>query len=243
MRQSIAHVRTSAAVMLLAVLLAGCGEDDEKKDSGEGRKQPTSNGIAEMEPERALRAAIRAHRKKKVVYEGRLLEYFPVGLRAFNVTLSATARRCEFRLSSDDLGAVTTRVIDEVRYTKASARAMSELYQIPNSAVGLLSNRWLKETAEDFRCNPVKRVTQGVDLTSCLPGPEGEVGGTPSVVVRCQFNATEYRFHIAATGKPLVLWLEQDVTSGDDLELVAHGSRIRIPPPPARDVVDTEALQ
>jgi hypothetical protein len=235
-----------AVLLLLAVGLAGCGgdddDDDKKKASG---KEPTSNGVAEMSPTRILRTALKANRAAEdVVYTGKLSYYFPVGVRAFEATIKATGSSCIEDLTSDQLGRLTTRVVGDRTYARGSARAMSEVLELPASYVEIIGKRWVTGRRDDVvACTRVGIVTEALDVASCKPGGEGEVNGTPTVAVRCIKDAIQVRVDVATVGKPLILKMAEDGPSGDSLTLVEADSGIHIEAPPKRDVIDTSALR
>jgi hypothetical protein len=238
--------RAPLVVAVLVVLLGGCGDGDDgnKVDSADKRK-PEPNGVAEMSPPQVLRAALKANRTvKDLTYTGKLLYYFPIGNRAFEARITATEHDCEMVLTSDTMGKLTSRIVKDTIYHRGSETAMAEVLEYPVSDVALIGRRWLSRPLGDrLACTRVGIVTDEVGIDTCQQGGEGEIDGTPTVTVRCMRGAVEMRIHVAATGKPLIIRMEDTAVSGDILTLVDVDSGVRIATPPKRDVIDTTALE
>ena len=235
----------SVAALVVAAVLAGCGDSDKGEDVESGPAPAKSNGIAEMPPAKIVRTGLEANRAAKdLVDSGQLSYYFPVGVRAFEATITATARDCVEELASDRLGKLTTRVVKGTVYSRGSAKAMSEVLELPVSYVELIGNRWLIGDRDDLpACSREGLINDDLDITSCQPGGDDEVEGTPTVVARCMKSGIELRIHVATTGEPLIMRMEELGPSGDSLTLVDANSGVRITAPPKRDVIDTAALE
>lgn len=246
MKRSIRAAGLSAA-LVLALGTTGCGGEDEGAPTAEDG--PAPNGVAEMTPAKALKAAIKAHRRAKdLVYEGNLQEPLPgLLLPSFAARVTVARSSCEIVLTSPDLGRLATRIVKDTRYSKGSDKAMEEALQIPPSAIELIDNRWFKEPVDkDVECDPILALIadDDFDAGSCQAGGEGEVAGAPTAGVRCVLSGgIETRFQVATTGTPYVLRMERIALSGDMLELVEADSGVGISVPPKREVLDTEALQ
>lgn len=218
---------------LAVTALAGCRPGEMIAVEG-------SVGVANMEPEDAVDAALEAIKAAgPLVYSGRVKEFFAGASRPLDTELTLDGRDCVVEATSDEFGSMEVRLVDEHFYIRASARAFEELVGLSAKEAATIGDRWIGSPRPDFIvCDPVEIAIGELDHDSCTAGGDEVLDGTPTVFVRCRANAFEQRIYMATEGAPLVVRVETVDMTGSHLTLVDRDPDARIEAPPEAEVID-----
>lgn len=228
-----ASARLAVSAVLMVAALAGCRPGEMMAVEG-------SVSVADMEPEDAVRAGVEATMAAgPVVYSGRVQEFFAGASRPLDTELTLDGQDCVVEATSDELGSMEVRLVDEHFYIRASARAFEELVGLSAEEAATIGDRWIgSPRPDDIVCDPVEIAIGELDSATCTSGGDEVVDDTPTVFVRCRANAFEQRIYLAAEGAPLVVRVETVDMTGSNLTLVDRDPDAQIEAPPAADVID-----
>lgn len=234
----------TSALVLAVGTTAGCGGGGASPTG-----EPASNGIAEMEPAEVLSTALEANDAlDDVVYTGRMGVFLGAVSHAFDTRIAVSGDACSVEFTSSADGAISVLIVDGSLYVRGDDQALTEVFELKPSEIDFVDGRWMAGDGEPTSeltdlCAPAPVISTEIDETTCLPGGEEDVDGTPTVGVRCRRVTTEQTIYVAASGDPLVLRMEGQTIAGHyELTLEDSDTGSTITAPPDDEVIDNRAL-
>lgn len=228
------YVATAALGVIALGGLAACS-DDEPAGS-------TTNGVADMDPAKALEAAHAATRElDDVTYRGSTTVTGPSGaLRGTGELVVTADDRCQSTFQHKGKGKLITRTVGTRIFVYADVAMMRGPLAYDNDKVASLKGKWQATPRPSSRA---------CDLAELLPGPgkfstfedagTGDVDGTPVRLFTGQDDdASVMTVAIATEGEPLVLTVETSRGGQSRFTLVEHDSGVAIEEPPEAKVVN-----
>lgn len=229
-----------ALLVALPVVLAGCGSAAHR--AWDTERLP--NGVAEMTPEEALRAAYdRTTTLEAARYKGTMVFPFETGERKVRVEILTTGiDYCEWKIRSDLAGTTTMRAIRGTTYWKPDDTALRVGWGFTLGQREFLDGRWILWKTPDNR-GPALCATGDIIPTFTTwkgyrAAGEETVGGRPTV--RLTLTGEEGRaVHIATQGDPLVVRSEWRDSQGPvRVDLVEVDPEFEFQEPPESEVID-----
>lgn len=249
--------RVLVPLVAVGCVTAGCTSGEDGGDETERRDHtptaaPEPNGIADLQPARAVAEARNAMRDlHDAVYESTIVIEVDGETRDARMRETITQTGCAREMSHPELGRSWTRVIGKTMWVRKNDKAAAAMGRTP-AQVELFRGRWLEMVAPTL--------IRGCDLGDLLPAPGmvdvvepagmTEVGERPGRRFRFEVAGASMTFVIATEGEPIVLSGTTAVPAGtladvaEDLAvdgeslLVEADTGAEVEPPPDRLVID-----
>lgn len=201
------------------------------------------NGIEDLQPGQILLRASEAMADlSDVTFEGQGPVDLGGGLELVTMRVLVTrAGTCETEIRSETNGRFTVRLVGRTQYLRGDVRSLVNLADVDGSRAREVAGKWLAQPApEQYAdgCDLAAAVPMPQDSGYCETGSAGEVGGVPTVELRCQPTIDLTVLHISTVGDPLVLRIAGTTMQGTfDLRMTDHGSGVKVTEPPPAQVI------